>query len=84
MASMRTRRGRVAIAIVSSLVLTAVWMSFEGTIGILPAVMVPLWIPVFMEERKHPVSRRAALLMMGSVLVGTILLAALGWIYLTR
>lgn len=53
---LKTTRGRVGLAIITSIVVTVIWFSFELSIAILPAVLVPLWIPIFALGQGEPIS----------------------------
>ena len=81
--SLRTTRGRVVIAIVACVSLAATWVAFDMPIAILPALMVPFWIPIF-ERHKEPVSHRARRFMLGSVVVGVLLVLVLAGIYVAQ
>jgi hypothetical protein len=74
--SLRTTRGRVGIAVLMSLVLVVVSMVFEFPIAIVPALLVPFWIPVFAQE--EPVSPPARRLMLVLLAGGLAMLAGVG------
>ena len=81
--SLRTTRGRIGIAFLASTALAALWMAFDMPIAILPALMIPFWIPVF-SRQKEPVSPGSRRFMLASIAVGTLLFLVLAGIYVAQ
>ena len=78
--SLRTRRGRIVIALILSIGLAVLWAAYDGPIAMLPALIVPFWIPIFtrQQESVSPGSRR---FMLASFVVGALLFLVLAGIY---
>jgi len=72
--SLRTTRGRIVIAFVASIALAVLWFAFEMPIAILPALMIPLWIPLFARQ-EGPISPGTRRFMLASVWLGALILA---------
>jgi len=74
--SLRTTKGRVGSAILTSLIIVALAVGFKLPIAIMPALFVPVWLSLFASgEPVSPPSRRLMLL---SLAGGIALLAAIG------
>ena len=43
------------LTVAASIAFAVLWFAFEGPIGLLPALLVPLWIPIFTDQER-PVS----------------------------
>jgi len=73
--SLSTTRGRVGLALLTSLVIVVLAVLFRDALLILPLLLVPVWVSVF--APREPVSPPAKRLML--VLIGGLLsLAGLG------
>ncbi len=48
--SSRTTRGQVVIAFAASIGVAALWVAFDMPIAILPALLIPLWIPIIARQ----------------------------------
>lgn len=81
--ALRTTKGRIFIAVSSSVALVVTWLAMDGSFAILPAVMMPFWIPVFTRQ-KEPASPGSRRFMLVSILVGILLLALLAGVYVAR
>ncbi len=81
--SLRTPKGRIFIGIVSNIALVAAWLAYDGSIAILPALMILFWIPVF-SRQKEPVSPGSRRFMLASIAVGTLLFLVLAGIYVAQ
>ena len=78
---LRTTRGRIVIAFVASTALAVLWVDFEMPIAILPALMIPFWIPLFARQ-EEPVSPRTRRFMLASIVVGAAVFAVGVLIYM--
>ncbi len=67
---------------VGSIFIAALWLIYEMSIALLPALMIPFWIPVFVHEEK-PVSPSAQRWMLVTVGVGMLTLLVLAGVYFT-
>jgi hypothetical protein len=81
--SLRTTRGRLVIAVVASVALVASWATWDMPIALVPALMIPFWIPIF-DRREVPVTPRARRFMLASVVVGILMLLVLLGIYVAQ
>ncbi|MAG37305.1 MAG: hypothetical protein CL878_13810 [Dehalococcoidia bacterium] len=79
--SLRTTSGRIIIAVVATSILVALWWAYDMSIAILPAVVMPFWIALFVRQ-EEPVSPRARRFMLVSVGVGVLMLLVGITIYL--
>jgi hypothetical protein len=57
LASLKTPKGRIVIALLASIVLVALWATFDMPFAILPALVVPFWIPMFATQSEPLPSR---------------------------
>ncbi len=55
----KTPKGQIGITVVTSIVFAALWFSYDLPIGIFPALLVPLWIPIFTRQ-EEPVCPNAS------------------------
>lgn len=69
---LRTTRGRVAAALVTSLAVIAAALVMTDALPILPAALVAVWVPVFGSQRRvEPAARRLLLVLAGALAVLT-------------
>ena len=86
---MRTKRTRITIALVGSIAVAVLWLIFVDMpaglrVGILPALIYPMWIPVFAREQAASpgVKRWLFVAVGGLLLLG--LASLLVWLMATR
>ena len=72
---MRTTRGRIVMAFLTSVVIAALWLAFDMPLAIIVAVLVPVWIPIF--KQQEPVSPDARRWQRSTVMVGALILVGL-------
>lgn len=65
---LRSTKGRVAAALVTSLVVIAAVLVMTDALPILPAALVAVWVPVFAtQQRVEPFARRLMLVLAGAL-----------------
>jgi|TARA_Y100000310_G_scaffold320654_1_gene377319 hypothetical protein len=69
--SLRTTKGRIFIAFVTSVVFAVLWIAYELPVAILPAILSGLWIPMF-AKRNEPVSPRLKVWLWAALGVGVL------------
>ena len=45
--SLKSPKGQIFVTVVASIVMIVLWLSYDLPIAILPALFVPMWIPIF-------------------------------------
>jgi hypothetical protein len=71
---------RIAVAVVASITLIALWMTSDMPIAILPALMVAIWIPIFSRQPKT-VSLRSKRFTLAFVALGILMVLVQATIY---
>lgn len=70
---LKTTKGRIGITVVTSIVITVIWFSFKLPIAILPAVLVPQWIPIFVSGQGELISSRSRRRLLLALAVGVLI-----------
>lgn len=81
--SLKTTKGRIIIGALTSAVFVVLWFVYELPIAIMPALLVPIWIPVF-SRQQEAVSPGTKRFLLASVFVGMLLFAVLFGLYLVQ
>jgi hypothetical protein len=74
---LKTTRGRVLVFVPLTLLLVGLWLAFDLSIAILPAVILPIWVTQFADQDLSPAARRRmgiAMLLLGVLFLATIVL----------
>jgi hypothetical protein len=65
---LRTTRGRVGAALLTSLVVVALVVIFREALPLLPAMLAAVWVSIFAsQERVEPPARRLTLVLTGGL-----------------
>lgn len=78
---LRTTSGRMAIAVIATSSLVALWLVYDLPIAIVYVLIVPIWLSLFVRQ-EQPVSPRARGFMVAALVVGLVLVLVLGALYL--
>jgi len=87
--ALRTKRTRITIALAGSIAVAVLWLIFVDMpagvrVAILPALIYPMWIPVFAREQAaSPGVRRWLFVAVGGLLL-LVLASILVWLLATR
>jgi hypothetical protein len=71
-----SNKGRIIVALLTSVALAALWLFFRLPFAILPAILAPLWVPTFL--RRQPASPRSKLVLVTLVGAGLTLFLIAG------
>lgn len=77
LAFLKTTRGRIAVYLPLTLLIGALWLTFDLSVAILPAVTLPIWATLFADQQYSEQQQRrlgVALLIAGVLFLVTLII----------